>query len=62
MEARIRVAQAARKLGCSEKWLREAERRGRIPKARRDSNGWRYYTEADIDILRRFLFGESVGR
>ena len=51
----IRVNQAARELGISESWLRRAEQRGRIPKARRDLNGWRVYTEADIAALQDVL-------
>ena len=52
----LRVNEAARELGISESWLRRAEQRGRIPKARRDMNGWRVYTEADVAILRKILF------
>lgn len=49
------VSQAARELGVSEKWLREAEMRGRIPKARRNLNNWRVYTEDDIEHLKQLL-------
>jgi len=52
----LRVNQAARELGISESWLRRAEQRGHIPKARRDVNGWRFYTEEDVVILRKLLF------
>ena len=52
----LRVNEVARELGISEAWLRRAEQRGRIPKARRDMNGWRVYTEADIASLRQILF------
>jgi DNA-binding transcriptional MerR regulator len=52
------VSEAARVLGRSEKWLREAERRGGIPKARRDFNGWRIYTEEDIIRLKSLLIPE----
>ena len=37
----LRVNKVARELGVSETWLRRAEQQGRIPKARRDMNGWR---------------------
>ena len=53
----ITVSKAARELGCSERWLREAEKEGRIPKARRDLNGWRVYTAKDIAKLRELLLG-----
>jgi DNA-binding transcriptional MerR regulator len=51
----LRVNQAARVLGCSETWLRRAEGRVGIPKARRDVNGWRVYTGEDIAALRAVL-------
>ena len=37
--------------------LREGEKRGALPLARRDRNGYRFYTEDDIERLRnrRFL-------
>lgn len=49
------VSKTARALGCSERWLREAEKKGKIPKARRDINGWRVYTEQDIEEIRKLL-------
>jgi len=50
---RLKVNQAARALGVSEAWLRRAERSGRIPVARRDANGWRYYTPGDMDRIQK---------
>ena len=55
----IRVSQAARLLGCSETWLRRAEQRGKIPKAKRDINTWRHYTMEDIAVLQAALLPES---
>jgi len=49
------VSEVARELGRSERWLREAETRGKIPVARRDLNGWRVYTKEDIDRLKDLL-------
>lgn len=49
------VSEAARELGRSERWLREAERKGKIPKARRDLNSWRVYTQEDIELLKELL-------
>ena len=51
----MRVNEVARELQVSESWLRRAESRGRIPKARRDMNGWRVYSQADIAVLRQML-------
>lgn len=59
MERILRVSEAARQLGVSERWLREAEKGGKIPKARRDLNGWRIYTEEDIEHLRALLVPKS---
>ena len=46
------VSEAARELGLSAEWLREGEKRGSLPKAKRDRNGYRIYTERDIERLR----------
>ena len=45
------IAEAARELSLSAEWLREGEKRGVLPLARRDRNGYRYYTQADIERL-----------
>jgi len=55
MEKTLRVSEVARELGRSERWLREAERKGKIPTARRDLNGWRVYTEDDLERLKALL-------
>jgi DNA-binding transcriptional MerR regulator len=52
------ISEAARELSLSAEWLREGEKRGVLPLARRDRNGHRYYTQADIERLRnRRLLG-----
>jgi hypothetical protein len=51
----FRVSQVARELGISVDWLRRSDGRVGIPKARRDMNGWRIYTEEDIAALRAVL-------
>jgi DNA-binding transcriptional MerR regulator len=52
------ISEAARELSLSAEWLREGERRGSLPKAKRDRNGYRIYTESDIERLRnRRLLG-----
>ena len=52
--------EVARELQVSESWLRRAEGRGRIPKARRDMNGWRAYSQDDIAALREILIPEVI--
>jgi len=51
----LRVSEVAGELGCSERFLGEADKRGKIPKAKRDINNWRVYTEEDIIYLERLL-------
>jgi DNA-binding transcriptional MerR regulator len=46
------ISKAALELSLSAEWLREGEKRGVLPLARRDRNGHRYYTQADIERLR----------
>jgi DNA-binding transcriptional MerR regulator len=46
------VSEAARELGLSADWLRRGEKLGVLPVAKRDLNGFRYYTEEDIERLR----------
>jgi DNA-binding transcriptional MerR regulator len=54
------ISEAARKLGLSAEWLRKGEKRGVLLPARRDRNGYRYYTPEDIERLRnRRLLGRD---
>jgi DNA-binding transcriptional MerR regulator len=46
------ISEAARELGLSAEWLRQGEKRGSLPAAKRDRNGYRYYTKADIARLK----------
>ena len=59
MERILRVSEAARRLSCSERWLRDAEAKGKIPKARRDLNNWRIYTEEDVQRITALLIPKS---
>ena len=51
----INVSEAARQIGCSERWLRDSEAKGKIPKAKRDINNWRIYTDEDIGKIKTIL-------
>lgn len=55
MDKILRLSEAARLIGCSERWLRDAEAKGKIPRARRDINNWRVYTQEDIAKLKELL-------
>ena len=46
------ISEAARELGLSADWLRQGEKRGSLPLAQRDRNGYRFYTVQDIEHLR----------
>lgn len=55
MDGVLRISQAARQLGISVDFLREGEKKGKIPKAKRDINQWRVYTGEDLQFLRGLL-------
>jgi DNA-binding transcriptional MerR regulator len=46
------ISKAARELGLSAEWLRQGDKRGSLPRAKRDRNSYRYYTLEDIEPLR----------
>jgi hypothetical protein len=49
----------ARLIGRTERWLRETEKTDKIPRARRDLNNWRVYTEEDVETLSRLINGNG---
>ncbi|MFC1981154.1 MerR family DNA-binding transcriptional regulator [Chloroflexota bacterium] len=49
------ITEAAKELGCSIRWLRDAEKKGKIPNAQRDLNNWRVYTIEDLTRLRKLI-------
>jgi DNA-binding transcriptional MerR regulator len=53
------ISRAAEALGVTPSWLRFGERLGVFPPARRAPNGWRFYTEADIEVLRGLGVGQG---
>ncbi len=55
----MRIKEASAKLEISPDWLRELERQGRIPPAKRDLNGHRRYSEDEIKQLQEVLYGKS---
>jgi DNA-binding transcriptional MerR regulator len=58
----LTISEAADELGVTPGWLRFGERLGALPLARRNPNGWRYYTLQDIERLRRLGIGERKRR
>lgn len=61
MAKMLKVNEAARELGVSEAWLRRADGRASIPKARLDINGWRVYSRDDIEALQAVLWPAISG-
>lgn len=55
----LRVSEAARLIKRSARWLRDSEIKGKIPKARRDLNGWRVYTTEDIRQIKALLLPQN---
>lgn len=51
----LRVSEVAGERGCSVDWFREAQLKGKIPRTRRDLNGWRVNTEEDVNCLKELL-------
>lgn len=51
--------EAARLLGVTAKCLRDWERSGKIPKAKRNQFGHRFYTEKDLLVLRRIIYPDG---
>jgi DNA-binding transcriptional MerR regulator len=58
----LTISETADELGVTPGWLRFGERLGALPLARRNPNGWRYYTPEDIERLRRLGVGERKRR
>ena len=55
-ERRIyKIGELAKELDRSTLTIKKWEESGLIPKARRDSRGWRYYTEDDIGRIKEIL-------
>ena len=50
-----KISDLARELDRSQLTIKRWEASGLIPKARRDSRGWRYYTEDDIKEIIRIV-------
>lgn len=51
------LSEAERELNCSERWFRKTGQGGKIPKVRRDLNGWRVYAQEHTEKIERLLAG-----
>jgi len=54
-----RIGELAKELDRSTLTIKKWEESGLIPKAKRDSRGWRYYTEDDINEIKTILEGHD---
>lgn len=50
-----KIGELAKELDRSTLTIKKWEESGLIPKAKRDSRGWRYYTEDDISGIKQIL-------
>lgn len=57
----LHIGEAAKQIGVTPEHLRNLERTGRIPAARRDFNG-RIYSEFDIALLKSLGIGQRPRR
>jgi DNA-binding transcriptional MerR regulator len=55
MNQRMKPAEVGRLLGRTADWLRRLERQGRIPAAKRDFSGFRYYDPEDVAHILEIL-------
>ena len=51
----FRISELAKELDRSILTVKKWEGNGLIPKAKRDSRGWRYYTEDDLSRIKRLV-------
>jgi DNA-binding transcriptional MerR regulator len=57
----LKIAEAAKIIGCHPNSLRRYERRGIIPMARRHPGcGWRIYSPKDVEVIQHILNGEAT--
>lgn len=61
MASKIRISEAAKRLGVHPHYLRLLEQQARIPEVSYDRVG-RFYTEADIELLRLMGVGNKPRR
>lgn len=50
-----KIGELAKELDRSTLTIKKWEESGLIPEAKRDSRGWRYYTESDISKIKEIL-------
>ena len=50
-----RIGDLAKELERTPLTIKSWEKKGIIPKAKRDSRGWRYYTEDDLNRIKRLV-------
>lgn len=56
INVRIRIGELAKEVERSVPYLKKLEKEGVLPKPKRDSRGWRYYTDEDVTMIERAIF------
>ena len=54
LKKNLKIHTLAKELGVSIQTLKNYERSGILPKAKRDNKGWRYYTQEDLIKIKAF--------
>lgn len=55
------VHDIAKPLGLSAQTIRNYENSGKLPRPKKDKNGWRYYTEEDFTKIRAYFIDSKKG-
>ena len=61
-ELKIRIRQLALRLRISPQSIRNYEDQGLFPEPQKDENGWRYYTEDDVNKIIAYYFTPSTAK
>lgn len=56
---KFHIKDVAEYIGCCTKTLKNAEKDGRIPAAKRESNGYRVYSIKDVENIASELIGDN---
>ena len=58
---KYRINTLAKELGVSVQTIKNYEEKGILPRARRDSKGWRYYTGEDVLKVKALYMDDLTG-
>jgi predicted DNA-binding transcriptional regulator AlpA len=55
MEKKLRITDVVRLTGLGKSTIIRYEKEGKLPRAKRDGRNWRFYTQADCDLILKRL-------